>query len=249
MAMDTARLRRLNKILVAALELAGRERSEFLAEACGGDEALRRDVESLLLGEGEGSDVDLSRPAFTSPGSAEPEFGTGEQIGGYRLERKLGQGGMGTVYLARRADGEFERQVAIKVLAPGMATAELERRFRVERQILAKLDHSGIARLHGGGTTPTGRPYLVMELVDGVAVDRYCREHRLSIRQRLKLFAKVCSAVQFAHRNLVVHRDLKPSNILVTPRGEVKLLDFGIAKLLATDAEALLNVTAAGPWR
>ncbi len=153
-------------------------------------------------------------------------------IGSYRLEGLIGAGGMGAVYLATRADREYEQKVAIKLLHAGAASSELVRRFRAERQILAVLDHPEISRLLDGGTDVDGRPYLVMEYVDGTPLDRYCDEHQLGVRQRIELFLKVCDPVAFAHRRLVVHRDLKPGNILVTEKGEPKLLDFGIAKLL-----------------
>ncbi len=158
-------------------------------------------------------------------------------IGPYQIERMLGEGGMGRVYLARRCDDEFEREVAIKVLRTGLNRAGLVRRFRDERQILASLDHPGIAKLYEGGTLGDGRPYLVMEYISGHRIDDYADARALSVRQRVALFRRVCEAVQYAHQSLIVHLDLKPSNILVTDAGDVKLLDFGIAKLL--DAEGL----------
>jgi serine/threonine-protein kinase len=151
---------------------------------------------------------------------------------GYEVLRLLGRGGMGAVYLARRADEEYEQRVAVKLLHPGFASAGLVRRLRSERQILALLDHPNIAKLLDGGTTEDGQPYLVMELITGTRIDAYCDEHGLGVRERLLLFRQVCDAVHFAHQNLVVHRDLKPSNILVTAQGTPKLLDFGIAKLV-----------------
>ena len=167
-----------------------------------------------------------------------PASGSGEWqpdwVGPYRLVRELGRGGMGAVYLAERSDEEFVQQVALKMVA-GAASRELRRRFLHERQILAGLDHPAIARLLDAGTTDAGVPYLVMEYVDGIPIDDYCDGHGLDLKQRLDLFARVCGAVDYAHRNLVVHRDLKPGNILVTPEGEPKLLDFGIAKLLAEE--------------
>ncbi|HUS21192.1 MAG TPA: serine/threonine-protein kinase [Aeromicrobium sp.] len=164
----------------------------------------------------------------------EPEHPLRERVGPYRLVRLLGRGGMGEVYLAERDDGEYRDQVAIKLLAggPGILGGERERRLRQERQILASLRHPGIATLYDGGITDDGQPYLVMEYVDGQPITEYCEEHRLTLRERLELFARVCDAVQYAHARQVVHRDLKPSNLLVTPDGASKLLDFGIAKLL-----------------
>lgn len=171
-----------------------------------------------------------------------------ERVGPYRLVRLLGRGGMGEVHLAERADGEYRGQVAIKLLA-GPFGAERERRLRHERQILASLRHPGIAALYDGGITEDGQPYLVMEHVDGRPIDEYCEERRLTVRERLELFAKVCDAVQYAHARLVVHRDLKPSNLLVTSDGASKLLDFGIAKLLDGAEPTRVEVRAFTPRR
>jgi serine/threonine protein kinase len=166
-------------------------------------------------------------------------------IGNYRIIRQIGQGGMGSVYLAERDDEQFKKQVAIKVVSQGMANEFVIQRFRNERQILASLDHPNIARLLDGGSTADGRPYFVMEYVPGKSITHYCDEKKLSTVKRLKLFRKVCSAVHYAHRNLVIHRDIKPSNILVTEDGTPKLLDFGIAKLLNPElADGNLDVTA-----
>jgi serine/threonine-protein kinase len=156
----------------------------------------------------------------------------GARVGPYQVVRELGRGGMGTVYLAERADGQFQQRVAIKVLRPDMASDDILQRFDQERRILASLQHAAIARLFDGGTTDDGRPYFVMEYADGVPIDAHCDARSLPVEDRLRLFLRVGEAVQHAHRNLVVHRDLKPSNILVSADGEVKLLDFGIAKVL-----------------
>ena len=153
-------------------------------------------------------------------------------IGRYRVESRIGDGGMSTVYLAVRDDDVYRQRVAVKVLGRGLNRPDLVARFRVERQILASLDHPGIARLLDGGTTDDGRPYLVMEYIEGVPLDEYCDGKRLGLDERIDLFRKICSAVEYAHQNLVVHRDIKPTNILVTPEGNPRLLDFGIAKLL-----------------
>src|SRR5262249_22617877 len=161
----------------------------------------------------------------------------GRCIGHYEVLREIGRGGMGAVYLAKRTDDVFSKQIAIKVLRPERSYPELLRRFRQERDIIARLDHPNIARLLDGGTTAGGLPYSVMEYVEGEPIDVYCDRHRLNIEQRLRLFRTVCLAVQYAHQNLVVHRDLKPSNILVTAAGTVKLLDFGIAKLMEPELE------------
>ena len=203
----------------------------------GEEEAIQR---GLWLMSGPGSEADLSDPGG-SPGSrvstvdlslAALTAAAPEHIGPYRILETLGRGGMGSVYLAERDDEHYRQQVAIKVMRHGLDNPEVLRRLRQERQILAHLDHPNIARLLDGGNTPEGLPYFVMELVEGEPIHEYCDHDRLPIRGRLELFLKVCSAVQYAHRNLVVHRDLKPSNILVTEDGTPKLLDFGIAKLL-----------------
>jgi tetratricopeptide (TPR) repeat protein len=163
---------------------------------------------------------------------------TGHRIGAYRLLRVLGSGGMGSVWLAERADQQFDQRVAIKLIRRGMDTDELLHRFRRERQLLAGLNHPNIARLLDGGATEDGRPFFVMEYVDGTPIDCWCDDHRLSIAQRLALFRRVCAAVQHAHQSLIVHRDLKPANILIDPAGEPKLLDFGIARVLASESAA-----------
>lgn len=186
----------------------------------------------------------LSAPAFgtdvlrTMAGSTELDPMVGASIGPYRIEKLLGAGGMGAVYLGTRADGAFEQKVAIKVVRRGMDTDEILRRFHFERQTLAQLKHPNIAVLHDGGSLPDGRPYLVMEFVDGIPLTTYCRQNGLDTTDRLRLFRLVCAAVQFAHQNLVIHRDLKPSNILVTTDGIPKLLDFGIAKVLAQGSDS-----------
>src|SRR5258708_2275986 len=162
----------------------------------------------------------------------------GRRIGPYQLLHSIGKGGMGSVYAAARADQEYKKIVAIKLVTSGMGTEDMLRRFRNERQVLAGLDHPCIARLLDGGSTEDGLPYLVMEFVEGLPIDRYCESHHLSLTERLRLFQKVCSAVQYAHQNLVVHRDIKPSNILVGTNGEPKLLDFGIARLMTAEFSA-----------
>src|SRR5580693_1147736 len=167
----------------------------------------------------------------------------GDRIGPYRVLRTLGIGGMGEVFLAERADAEFEQQVAIKVVTGGAFSRSVQSRLKTERQILAHLDHPNIARLLDGGSLPDGTAYLVMEYVDGVPIDAYCDSNRLDLAARLHLFQTVCAAVHYAHQNLIVHRDLKPSNILVTKAGVPKLLDFGIAKLL-DDRQAMHHTLA-----
>jgi serine/threonine-protein kinase len=229
---------RIETLFFAALERMPAARAAFLMEACADDPDLRREVEEMLVAHEEGGSLHIEERllAGASPQPPDPESLVGARVGPYHLRRLLGRGGMGAVYLAERADGQYEQRVALKLIRPGLHSVEIAARFRMERQILAQLVHPNIAHLTDGGMTGDGRPYLVMQYVEGIPITTYCDAHRLSIEQRLRLFATVCAAVQFAHRNMVVHRDLKPSNILVTEEGVVKLLDFGIAKLL--DAEA-----------
>ena len=240
--MTSERWQQVKSILAAALEQPGeKDRAAFLATACGNDTALRREVESLLS---QPVDEFESVAGMIGIGSADllPSVDIGRQVGNYELVRELGRGGMGTVWLARRADQQFEKLVAIKLLKRGTDTDEVLRRFQTERQILARLEHPNIGRLLDGGITDDDLPYFVMEYVEGRAVTEFCGEQALSIEERLRLFLKICGAVQFAHQNLVVHRDLKPGNILITQDCEPKLLDFGIAKLLAA-GEVALTVT------
>ena len=227
------------------------ERAGYLADACGPDTRLRRDVERLLASDDD-SDKFMAAPLSAGFSVPSPEAlikrgwpGAGERLGPYRLLERLGGGGMGTVWLAERADEQFRKRAAIKLIKRGMDTDEILRRFQNERQVLAELEHPYIARLIDGGATDDGRPYLVMEHVEGAPIDRYCERHGLSIRDRLELFCKAAEAVQYAHGRLVVHRDLKPSNILVTADGQPKLLDFGIAKVLEPEGRAETTAGAA----
>ncbi len=217
-----------------AIELSAEARDAFLDQACGRDVALRQEVESLLAAEGEAGDF-LDRPVLEQTtwtrDPSQPPDGR-RSIGPYRLRRQIGEGGMSTVYLAIRDDDEYRQEVAIKVFAFGRERSDLLKRFRTERQILASLEHPSIARLLDGGSTEDGLPYIVMELVEGEPIDAYCDRLRLGVGQRIELFRTLCGAVRFAHQNLVVHRDIKPSNVLVTATGVLKLLDFGIAKLV-----------------
>jgi len=226
------------RILDEALELSLADRPAFLDQACAGDHELRAEVEVMLAG-AEADDFLQAPAALLAAPLVEDEAVQGGHralegllVGPYRLIRELGHGGMGVVYLAERADGQFEQQVALKLIKRGMDSEEILRRFLAERQVLARLNHAHIARLLDGGITDQGQPWFAMEYVEGIPLDRYCESKELSIEQRLTLFREVCEAVQYAHRNLVVHRDLKPSNILVTSAGEIKLVDFGIAKAL-----------------
>lgn len=221
-----------------AKELAPVERTVYLGEAGGDNEWARAQAQALLVAyDSAGSFIDkpaLTRVAGLPTLSAEVNV-PGCRVGPYQMVREIGRGGMGVVYLAFRADKEFLKLVAIKLVRPGPDRREVVRRFRQERQILANLEHPNIAGLLDGGTTEDGWPYVVMEYVVGVPITDYCDEHLLSVTERLRLFLTVCAAVAYAHRNLVIHRDLKPSNILINENGVVKLLDFGIAKLLSQD--------------
>ncbi len=229
-------------ILLEALELESRERSSFLDRSCGDDAALRQDVERYLSSEEEVEGF-LERPVVDLLAARPAPLREGQRLGAYELGERLGQGGMGEVYRARRADDVFEQVVAVKILKRGLDTAEILRRFRQERQILAQLEHPNIARILDGGTTGDGLPYLVMEYVEGQPIHRYCESHELSISDRLNLVRKVCTTVHYAHQHLVVHRDLKPDNILVTEDGTPKLLDFGIARILEVEDGTVPNPT------
>jgi len=231
--MTPERWQQVKAVFQAALERSASDRESFLNAACAGDEALRAEVASLLA-EQEKLSGFIATPVMEKiEVEAAP---SNRRIGPYRIERELGHGGMGVVYLALRDDDQYQKQVAIKLIRRGFDADHVVNRFRHERQILATLDHPNIARLLDGGTTEDGLPYFVMEYVEGLPIDDYCDEHRLKIEARLELFRKVCAAVQYAHQNLIVHRDLKPGNILITREGEPKLLDFGIAKLLNPEA-------------
>jgi tetratricopeptide (TPR) repeat protein/predicted Ser/Thr protein kinase len=223
-------------------DLAPAERDLRLAAACAGDEALRRRVADLLAADsGTGSPLDRSAArrfaSLLEDREAPLDRWIGRQLGPYRVVRELGRGGMGAVFLGERCDGQFEQRVALKVARLGLAGDEAVRRFLAERRILAGLEHPHIARLLDGGVTAEGLPFFAMEYVEGVPIGDYCDSRDLSLSRRIELFLGVCAAVDHAHRRLVVHRDLKPSNILVTASGDVKLLDFGIAKLLGDDDE------------
>ncbi|HEX9735997.1 MAG TPA: serine/threonine-protein kinase, partial [Thermoanaerobaculia bacterium] len=237
--MEAERWEQVKTILQEALERPEPERQAFLHGACGEDASLRTEVESLLGHEAE-SEAFIEEPAVErrpeeAADALDDTLTEERRIGAYELVRRVGRGGMGNVYLAARVDREFEQKVAIKVIKRGMDSEEIVSRFRYERQILAGLDHPSIARLYDGGTTSDGRPYFVMEHVEGESIRDHCESRRLDTAERLRLFLEVCDAVHFAHQNLVVHRDLKPANIQVTADGKVKLLDFGIAKLLGGD--------------
>jgi serine/threonine protein kinase/Tfp pilus assembly protein PilF len=241
----------LKELFLAALEHPPEARSDFLAEACSGDRNLQREIESLLAVYESYSDA-LRTPGFelSSASLAAEALETlnqraGERLGPYRLVDEIGRGGMGAVYLAQRDDGQFEQQVAIKLIKRGMDTDAIVRRFHRERQILADLNHPNIARLLDGGVTPDGRPFFVMEYIKGLPIHEYMATQKRSIEARLELFRSICSAVHYAHQHQVIHRDLKPGNILVTPEGVPKLLDFGVARWL--DAEQATSTAGMTP--
>ena len=233
------RWQRIRDLLAQLIDLAERDRPAFLSVACGDDTQLRNELEELLRSHEATGARGLDRAPISEISAAVVDRllspAIGRRVGAYRLEGVIAQGGMGTVYRAVRADDEYEKRVAIKVIDSGMLSRRSAELFRHERQILASLEHPNIARLLDGGTDETGSPYLVMEYVEGETITRYCDSRHLSIDERLKLFQKICSAIHYAHQNLVIHRDIKPANILVTAAAEPKLLDFGIAKIIDAD--------------
>jgi serine/threonine-protein kinase len=248
---------RIERILDDVLELDPAARAAAIDRACAGDAKLRAQIESLVAADaGHEALLDvpaveyaagLVRAASEAGDTLGDEEQPGDRIGPYRIIREIGRGGMGRVFLADRADGQFEQQVALKLVGTGYAGPEIRQRFLRERQILARLQHPSIARLLDGGVTADRRPYFAMEYVAGEPITHYSDKRTLDVNARLDLFAAVCDAVQYAHQNLVVHRDLKPSNTLVTVEGQVKLLDFGIAKVLHEDDDAsLVTLTRLG---
>jgi eukaryotic-like serine/threonine-protein kinase len=241
---------RVKRIASEALEQSEADRADFVATECGSDDRLRAEVLSLLESSEQAAGlyevpmfdrVSMREVVTDIDRVASPMIG--QRIGPYRIVSELGRGGMGAAYLAERDDRAFEKRVAIKLIKRGMDTDAILRRFRHERQILANLSHPNIATLLDGGTTEDGRPYFVMEYIDGLPIDVFCDRHQLSVRDRLELFRRVCAAVHYAHVSRIVHRDLKPANILVASDGTPKLLDFGIAKLLGSDDAMLTAAT------
>ena len=230
------------EILALAFEQSAEQRSTFVRQACGDDVLLLAEVKSLLLNY-DGADSLLENSPAANVLSLPPVVMTGRRIGAYRIIREIGRGGMAVVYLGERDDQNYRKQVAIKMVPPGIGTEQVLQRFRNERQTLAALDHSNIVKLLDGGSSEDGSPYLVMEYVDGLPIDQYCDLNKLSINDRLRLFREVCSTVQYAHQNLVIHRDVKPGNILITKEGLPRLLDFGIAKLLNPECSQMPLVT------
>ncbi|HEY4212636.1 MAG TPA: protein kinase [Steroidobacteraceae bacterium] len=232
--MSPERWEQVSKVFDELLVMDANARAARLDVVCRDDPQLRAEVSSLLSAHEQAQSRFLESPAIDQSAALHAELSrSGQKVGGYRLVREIGRGGMGEVYLATRADGEYTKEVAIKLVRSGPGAVLLLERFRNERQILASLDHPNIARLLDGGTTDDGVPFLAMELVTGVPIDQFCDRQPLDTPARLALFREVCAAVQYAHRHLVVHRDIKPGNILVTPDGTPKLLDFGIARILA----------------
>jgi non-specific serine/threonine protein kinase/serine/threonine-protein kinase len=240
------RWQQVREVLDDAIALPADERAAYLDRVCSGDVELHSEVKSLLRSHLDAGSVFLKHPAVdlksVMPYAGPAAIRVGRRVGVYQIVEEIGRGGMGEVYRAARADGQYDKQVAIKFVRGGFDSSYVLERFRYERQILASLDHPNIARLHDGGTTEDGVPYLVMELIGGTPIDQYCENHQLSIPERLLLFNQICSAVQYAHQRLVIHRDIKPSNIMVTAEAVPKLLDFGIAKILdpSTGAETTL---------
>jgi eukaryotic-like serine/threonine-protein kinase len=230
-AAETETLRRIETIFHEALALPEGDRARLIEARCEGDSVLMAEVSSLL--HACAAEELLAAARLTDAGSDGHDSEQRRRVGAYEIDRLIGRGGMGAVYVAHRADGNFEQQVAIKLIDLPLATELFRERFRMERQILAGLHHPWIARLLDGGVTSEGEPFLVMEYVDGVPIHRFCENRDMLLSERLSLFKNVCEAVQFAHQNLVVHRDLKPDNILVTKDGTPRLLDFGTAKLLS----------------
>lgn len=242
--MNPDRWRQIEEVFHAAADHPASGRANYLAQVCGEDEELMKEVASLLAQDN--ADTFIHEPiknAAASLTARSKEDLANQRIGAFRITHLVGRGGMGAVYGAVRDDGQFDQQVAIKVVKREMDTDVARDRFRRERQILAKLEHPHIARLLDGGTTEDGSPYFVMEYVAGQPITDYCRRHQLSLIGRLRLFLRVCSAVQYAHQKLIVHRDLKPSNILVVDDDAPKLLDFGIAKLMAQDSDEAATQT------
>ena len=239
--MDSNKWQQIRSVFDEAIELDAGERENFLASA-GLDDEILAEVRKMFAADDESLIWHSPFSQFSGNGSKAPE-----KIGNYKIIREVGRGGMGAVYEAMRDDGEFSQRAAIKIIKRGMDSDDILRRFRNERQILAELEHPNIARLFDGGVSDEGSPFYVMEFIEGSPIDAYCRENNLSVPEKLELFRQVCFAVSYAHSQLIVHRDLKPSNILITKNGAVKLLDFGIAKVLNSDPqEALGTATQLG---
>jgi serine/threonine protein kinase/tetratricopeptide (TPR) repeat protein len=242
--VNPQRWQQIKVALDRALELQGNLRTAYLDHITANDAELRGELQALIAAHDEAGETFLNTPAALGFSDlTDPDPWIGKHIGSYQLIELIGSGGMGEVYRAIRADDEYQKQVAIKLIRTDQSSAQLIRRFKTERQILASFDHANIARMFDGGTTEDGVPYFVMELIEGEPIDRYCEARKLDVSVRLGIFLEVCAAVHYAHQRLVIHRDLKPNNILVTENAEPKLLDFGIAKILAPSTQP----EAAGP--
>lgn len=239
--MDSSRWDKIQEIFEKVADLSLDERDKLLNELCGADLELKEEVLSLLVSDQDDYSI-LEKPAVNLFEFDEEGSSLGKAVGKYKLLKVIGYGGMGEVYLAERTDDQFHQKVAIKIIKKGMVNKETVRRFNSERQILAKLVHPNIARLYDGGLTEDGRPYFTMEYIEGQPINKYCDEKKLSINERLNLFIDVLKAVSYAQKNLIVHRDLKPGNIIVTESGDVKLLDFGIAKLVIDENDKFANI-------
>src|SRR6266481_3640574 len=240
--MNSHRWQQLKVILAEALEQESpAARTALVGRSCGNDADLLREIESLLA-EAEPllsetpDELEECANNFAAALPRKDASEIGKRVGAYAIIRELGRGGMGVVYLGERADGQFQKLVAIKILKRGTDTDEVLRRSRIERQILANLEHPNITRLLDAGTTNDGLPYFVMEFIEGTPITHFVQRENIDLRGRLKLFLKICSAVDLAHQNQIIHRDIKPNNVLVKRDGEPKLLDFGIAKLLSIDS-------------
>jgi tetratricopeptide (TPR) repeat protein len=245
--MEAARWERVKEVFSAALEQETAARQAYLDTTCAGDPDLRAEIDSLLAAHDQTGDF-IERPAaqrMLELDIDEPRSWIGRRVGAYRIVAEIGRGGMSEVFRGVRADDEYHKEVAVKVLLPGHDTRLLLERFKAEKQMLANLDHPNIARILDAGSTDDGLPYLVMDYIKGRPIDEYCRERHLSVRARLELFRSLCSAVQYVHQHLMVHGDLKCSNVLVTDEGSVRLLDFGVARL--TNAVSPSDLDSSGP--
>jgi len=232
MKMTPEYWRQLDELFQSIIELDSDAQEAYLNAHCT-DLKLRNEVESLILNDTKNKDK-IRKHVFTEAAQLLNTNRIGEKIGTYTINKEIGHGGMGTVYLASRSDATFNKQVAIKILHNRFASNEEQEKFKAERQILANMEHANIARLLDGGACEDGAPYLVMEYVDGQTIDVYCKQHQLSIIERIKLFFQICNAIQYAHQHKILHCDIKPGNILVNHDGIPKLVDFGISQLLSS---------------
>jgi len=242
-------LKKTKELVEKVLALPEDKRADFLTRQCNNVEIIK-EVQSLIKAYEKADDF-LDKPLIINPDDIQPfeDPNIGKEVGNYLIEKTIGVGGMGIVYLGRRNDKAFEKKVAIKILKYGFSSEYLLKRFRAERQTLANLQHQNIARLIDGGRTTDGLPYLIMEYVDGIQITKYCHQNNLNLHEKLKLFKEVCQAIQYAHQSLIIHRDIKPGNILVTKEGKPKLLDFGIAKIIDDElSNPEAGITMTGMW-